>query len=155
MLNRNPAAIREAVARAIGIKAAVVASDPNETGERAILNYGHTVGHALERAVGFGKMRHGQAVAWGMEVAARISQLTGACTPETVAAQHALLIDAGLLGERPALPHVKLIDAMRHDKKSQSGEPRWVLLRDIGRADYGQQVDPSIVRAALAEVLPE
>jgi 3-dehydroquinate synthetase len=90
-----------------------------------------------------------------MEVAARISLLAGACAPESVAAQHALLDEAGLLADRPAVPHAKLIDAMRHDKKSQSGEPRWVLLREIGRADYGQQVDPSIVRAALAEVLPE
>jgi 3-dehydroquinate synthase len=155
VLSRDPASVREAVARAIAIKAAVVASDPNETGKRAILNYGHTVGHALERAAGFGRLRHGQAVAWGMEVAARISLLAGACAPESVAIQHALLEDAGLLADRPAVLHAKLIDAMRHDKKSQSGEPRWVLLREIGRADYGQRVDPSIVRAALAEVLPE
>jgi 3-dehydroquinate synthase len=155
VLSRNPAAVREAVARAIGIKAAVVVKDPNETGERAILNYGHTVGHALERAVGFGKMRHGHAVAWGMEVASRISLLVGACTPESVETQQALLRDAGLLVDRPAVSHAKLIDAMRRDKKSQSGEPRWVLLREIGRADCGQRVDPSIVRAALAEVLPE
>src|ERR1700688_768459 len=86
------------------------------------------------------------AVAWGMEVAARISLLVGACTAETVETQYALLRDAGLLADRPAVPHAKLIDAMRHDKKSQSGDPRWVLLREIGRADYGQQVDPSIVR---------
>jgi len=155
VLRREPVAVREAVASAIGIKAAVVAGDPNETGERAILNYGHTVGHALERATGFGRLRHGEAVAWGMEAAARVSRLAGACTPETVAAQHVLLQDAGLLAERPAVSHAKLIDAMRHDKKSQSGEPRWVLLREIGRADYGQRVDPSIVGAALAEVLPE
>ena len=155
VLTRNPTAAREALARAIGIKVAVVANDPNETGERAILNYGHTVGHALERAAGFGTMRHGHAVAWGMEVASRISLLVGACTPATVETQHALLHDAGLLVDRPAVPHAKLIDAMRHDKKSQSGEPRWVLLREIGRADYGRRVDPSIVRAALTEVLPE
>jgi 3-dehydroquinate synthase len=155
VLSRNPVAVREAVAHAIAIKARVVANDPSEAGERVILNYGHTVGHALERAVGFGKMRHGHAVAWGMEVAARISLLTDTCPTETVTAQHALLTDAGLLANRPAVAHAKLIDAMRHDKKSQSGEPRWVLLREIGRADYGRRVDPSIVRAALAEVLPE
>ena len=155
LLDRDPSILRDAVARAIGIKAAVVATDPNETRERAVLNYGHTVGHALERAVGFGQLRHGQAVAWGMEVAANISLLTGTCTPETVAAQRDLLTRAGLLADRPAVAHAKLFDAMRHDKKSQSGEPRWVLLREIGRADYDQQVDPSMVRAALAEVLPE
>ncbi len=155
VLSREPSLLREAVARAIGIKAAVVASDPNETGERAILNYGHTVGHALERALGFGQLRHGQAVAWGMEVAARISLLAGACTSEALAAQHVLLEEAGLLDDRPVVHHATLIDAMRYDKKSQSGEPRWVLLRDVGRADYGQRVDPSTVRTALAEVLPE
>ena len=141
--------------RAIAIKAAVVARDPNEMGERALLNYGHTVGHAIERVVGFGGIRHGEAVSWGMEVAARISLLVGACSAESVDAQHALLRDAGLLGDRPAVPHAKLIDAMRRDKKSQSGDPRWVLLSEIGRADYGRRVDPSTVRAALAEVLPE
>jgi 3-dehydroquinate synthase len=155
VLSRDSSSIREAVARSIAIKATVVASDPTETGERAILNYGHTVGHALERVIGFGRVRHGEAVAWGMEVAARISLMAEACTSATAAAQHALLTDAGLLAERPAASHAKLIDAMRHDKKSQSGEPRWVLLREIGRADYGRRVDPSIVRAALAEVLPE
>jgi 3-dehydroquinate synthase len=155
VLSRDASSVREAVTRAIAIKVAVVARDPNETGERALLNYGHTVGHAMERVVGFGGIRHGEAVAWGMEVAARISLLVGACTAESVETQHALLRDAGLLGDRPAVPHAKLIDAMRHDKKSQSGDPRWVLLREIGRADYGQRVDPSIVRVALAEVLPE
>ena len=106
VLRRDPASVHHAVARAISIKAAVVASDPNETGERAILNYGHTVGHALERSAGYGRLRHGQAVAWGMEVAARISLLTGACTAESAAAQHRLLNEAGLLAERPLLPVV-------------------------------------------------
>jgi 3-dehydroquinate synthase len=155
ILRRNPASVREAVERAIAIKAAVVATDPNETGARAILNYGHTTGHALERTLGYGRQRHGQAVAWGMEVAARISLLTGACTTESLATQHRLLDEAGLLVDRPVVPHAKLVDAMRHDKKSQSGEPRWVLLREVGRAEYGQPVDPSIVLTALAEVLPE
>ena len=155
VLSRESSSIREAVARAIAIKAAVVASDPTEAGERAVLNYGHTVGHALERVIGFGRVRHGEAVAWGMEVAVRISLMAQACTEASVAAQHALLRDAGLLADRPAVSHAKLIDAMRHDKKSQSGEPRWVLLREVGHADYGQRVEPSIVRAALAEVIPE
>jgi shikimate kinase/3-dehydroquinate synthase len=155
LLNRDASLVRDAVARAIRIKATVVAGDPNETGGRAMLNYGHTVGHALEVALGFGRLRHGQAVAWGMETAARISLLAGACAPESVAAQHALLTEVGLLSERPAVSHAMLIEAMRNDKKSQSGEPRWVLLREIGRVDYGRRVDPAIVRAALAEVLPE
>jgi shikimate kinase/3-dehydroquinate synthase len=155
VLRRESSAVREAVARAIEIKAAVVAQDPQETGQRAILNYGHTVAHALERAAGFGRLRHGEAVAWGMEVAARISLRTGDCRPDGVEVQHSLLRDAGLLSDRPAIPHAKLIEAMRHDKKSRAGELRWVLLREIGRAEYGQSVEPSVVEAALAEVLPE
>jgi 3-dehydroquinate synthase len=155
VLRRKPPAVREAVGRAIAIKAAVVAQDPEETGARAILNYGHTVGHALERAAGFGRLRHGEAVAWGMEVAALISVRTGVCAPESVTVQHSLLRDAGLLADRPAVAHADLIEAMRHDKKSRVGELRWVLLREIGRAEYGQSVDPSVVEAALAEVLPE
>jgi 3-dehydroquinate synthase len=155
VLRRKPPAVREAVGRAIAIKAAVVAQDPEEIGARAILNYGHTVGHALERAAGFGRLRHGEAVAWGMEVAALISVRTAVCPPESVTVQHSLLRDAGLLAERPAVAHADLIEAMRHDKKSRGGELRWVLLREIGRAEYGQSVDPSVVEAALAEVLPE
>ena len=154
VLRREPAAVREAVARAIAIKAAVVTQDPHENGPRAILNYGHTVGHALERAAGFGRLRHGEAIAWGMEVAALISLRTGACVAEALEVQHSLLRAAGLLADRPAVPRAKLIEAMRHDKKSRAGEIRWVLLREIGRAEYGQSVDSSVVEASLAEVLP-
>jgi 3-dehydroquinate synthase len=155
VLRREPPAVREAVGRAVAIKAAVVAQDPQETGVRAILNYGHTVAHALERAAGYGRLRHGEAVAWGMEVAARISLRTGACPPDAVDVQHGLLRDSGLLTDRPAIAHAKLIEAMRHDKKTRAGEPRWALLREIGRAEYGKLVAPSVVEDALAEVLPE
>jgi 3-dehydroquinate synthase len=154
VLRREPAAVREAVGRAIAIKAGVVANDPYENGFRAILNYGHTVGHALERTSGFGRLRHGEAVAWGMEVAAQISVRSGACARESIAMQHSLLRDAGLLADRPAVSHAKLIEAMRYDKKSRAGELRWVLLREIGRVEYGRSVDPSVVEASLAEVLP-
>ncbi len=154
VLRREPSVVREAVARAISIKAAVVAQDPQENGRRAILNYGHTVGHALERAAGFGRLRHGEAVAWGMEVAGRLSVLTGSCEAEAAAMQHTLLSDAGLLGSPPVIDRTALLDAMRHDKKSRDGELRWVLLREIGRVEYGQLVDASLVETSLSEVLP-
>ncbi|TMC42521.1 MAG: 3-dehydroquinate synthase, partial [Chloroflexi bacterium] len=153
VLRREPSAIREAVTRAIAVKAAVVAQDPQEMGARAILNYGHTVGHALERAAGFGRLRHGEAVAWGMEVAAHLSVSSGACRPDVIAQQHALLRDSGLLASPPAIDRAALLDAMRHDKKARAGELRWVLLREIGHAEYGFSVDPSVVEASLAEVL--
>jgi shikimate kinase / 3-dehydroquinate synthase len=153
LLGREPAIIRESVRRAIGIKAAVVADDPTETGRRAILNYGHTIGHALERVAGYGRLRHGQAVAWGMQVAARVSLLSGRCSPSAVEAQQSLLQDGGLLAAPPAVRGADLVEAMRHDKKARSGEPRWVLLKEIGQVEYGQPVEVSIVRAALTEVL--
>src|SRR2546428_14096433 len=73
LLERDRDIVHGAIRRAIRIKADVVARDPYETGERAILNYGHTLGHALERAAGYGTFRHGEAVAWGMEGGARNS----------------------------------------------------------------------------------
>jgi shikimate kinase / 3-dehydroquinate synthase len=153
LLRRDSAILRIAVARAIRIKARVVASDPGEAGPRAILNYGHTIGHALERAAGYGQLRHGDAVAWGMAVAARLSLITMSCSASAVEAQDALLRRTGLLAKPPTVPRADLIEAMRHDKKSRSGQLRWVLLRDIGQVEYGRQVNGSLVEAALQEVL--
>jgi len=153
LLQRESDSVHEAIRRAIRIKADVVARDPDETGERAILNYGHTVGHALERAAGYGKLRHGEAVAWGMEVAARLSVMTGSCQAEDVTVQHALLERAGLLGQRPSVKPLDLLSAMQHDKKARAGKPRWVLLREVGRAEYGCEVDEAMVWTAFKEVL--
>src|SRR2546430_4317173 len=77
LLQRDNDNVDEAIRWATRIKTDVVARDPDETGERAVLNYGHTVGHALERAAGYGKLRHGEAVAGGVEVAGRIRGKTG------------------------------------------------------------------------------
>ena len=153
LLGRESSVIREAVARAIRIKAGVVASDPYERGPRAILNYGHTVAHALERVLGYGHMRHGEAVAWGMAVAARLSVLSMACSPSTAESQDSLLRASGLLETRPRVRLADLIEAMRHDKKSRDGRVYWVLLRDIGHVEYGRAVNAGAVELALAEVI--
>ncbi|HEY9286669.1 MAG TPA: 3-dehydroquinate synthase [Candidatus Dormibacteraeota bacterium] len=153
LLERDPSALVEAVARAVAIKSRVVAADANETGQRAILNYGHTVGHALERALGFGAVRHGIAVAWGMEVAARMSTLIGRCPADVASVQHDLLRRAGLLATRPTVDRARLLDSLRHDKKAREGELRWVLLEDRGRAAFGLSVPAKLVNAALDEVL--
>lgn len=153
LVRREPSVIRQAVARAIGIKAGVVAIDPYETGARAILNYGHTVAHALERAAGYGQLRHGEAVAWGMAVAARLSVMHARCSASAADAQDVLLRAAGLLATRPAVRSADLIEAMRHDKKSRDGTLGWVLLREIGRVEYGRKVNAGTVEAALAEVM--
>ncbi|TME22032.1 MAG: 3-dehydroquinate synthase [Chloroflexi bacterium] len=153
LLERDGDIVHEAIRRAIRIKADVVARDPYETGERAILNYGHTAAHALERAAGYGKFRHGEAVAWGMEVAARISVMNHYCRAEDVTLQHMLLERAGLLTSRPVVKPLDLLSAMQHDKKSRAGNPRWVLLREVGRVAYGDEIGEPIVWEAFKEVL--
>jgi len=130
-----------------------VASDPFEMGPRAILNYGHTVAHALERASGYGQFRHGEAVAWGMAVAARLSVISMACTASAAESQNSVLRASGLLETRPDVRVSDLIDAMHHDKKSRDGRVYWVLLREIGRVEYGRAVNQGAVEAALAEMM--
>ena len=88
-----------------------------------------------------------------MEVAARLSVLTGTCQAEDVTVQHTLLERAGLLGQRPSVKPPDLLSAMQHDKKARAGKPRWVLLRGVGRAESGCEVDEAIVWMALKEVL--
>ena len=150
--SRDPDAIGEAVRRAAAVKAVVVSDDPTEGGRRAILNYGHTIGHALERALGYGTIRHGEAVAWGMEAAAQLSLLTGRCGPDLPEQQRALLRAYGLLQTRPKASRRDLLDAMEHDKKSRNGVARWVLLRAFGDPEWGCQVDAQQVTAALDKV---
>ncbi len=153
LASRNREAVREAVTRAVRIKASVVGEDPTETGRRAILNYGHTVAHALERALGYGCIRHGEAVAWGMEVAGELSLATGRCRPAVVETQGALLRAHGLQPTPPRVSRAELLSAMQHDKKSRDGAVRWVLLRDIGDAEWGCDVAPEQVSRALDKVL--
>jgi 3-dehydroquinate synthase len=154
LVARSSTSLQYAVASTIAIKAAVVSKDPQEIGLRAILNYGHTVGHALERALGYGVLPHGEAVAWGMEVAARIAVISERCTADVARVQHQLLHEAGLLERRPSVGKSALLEALRHDKKARAGEARWVLLRDRGKAEYGCQVPAEVVSRAVSEVLP-
>lgn len=144
--------LEEVVARSAAAKAGVVAADERESGEREVLNYGHTAGHALEAAAGF-RIPHGVAVAAGMRVAARLSARTGACPPELVALQDALLARRGLPGELPRLDVDEVMSRLSSDKKSRAGRPRWVLLRNRGEAEPGHAVDDRLVREALTEIL--
>src|SRR5438445_1515777 len=102
-LARDEAFLRRVIASTCAVKARVVAEDPLEKGVRAILNYGHTVGHALEAALGYGAIPHGEAVAWGMQAAGDLSRRTGRCEAEVVSRQERLLRDFGLLSRRPAV----------------------------------------------------
>ena len=122
------------IRRCVELKAEVVGRDPHEAGEREILNFGHTAGHALEALAGFAIL-HGEAVAAGMRLEAHMGEHLGVTAPGTAGRLAAVLDALGLpeLLDDPDLTARRLLDAARHDKKARAGELRWVLLDEIGR----------------------
>jgi 3-dehydroquinate synthase len=146
------------IARCCEIKAGVVSRDEREDGERAILNYGHTVGHALETALGYGVMTHGEAISVGMEVAARLGLAAGVTPADLPARQGDLLRAFGLPlapATAPATVGVEaLLRVISRDKKARAGEVRWVLLDRLGHATAGHRIDPAVVGEVLAGSLP-
>ncbi|HLQ61933.1 MAG TPA: 3-dehydroquinate synthase [Candidatus Acidoferrales bacterium] len=150
---RDPEALEAVVTLCVKAKAAVVAADERDQGERAILNYGHTAGHALEVASGY-RVAHGQAVAFGMRVAARIAARSGLSEPGLVATQDRLLAGFGLPGRLPAVAAEAILEAIPRDKKARAGQVAWVLPRELGRAEPGHQADARLVSKAVREALP-
>jgi len=153
------AAREHAIATSCRMKAAIVARDERETGDRALLNLGHTFGHALEAAAGFSdRLLHGEAVALGMALAAEFSARIGALAPDKVARAIRHLAGAGLpvsLGEvAGGVPDAdRLMDLMAQDKKVKRGKLTFILLRDIGDAYIAPDIDPAPLRAFLVEKL--
>lgn len=134
LLAREPKALRHAVRRSCEIKAAVVAADERESGLRAILNFGHTFGHAIEAGLGYGEWLHGEAVACGMVMAAELSKRLGLLAPADAARLAALVQAAGLPVRGPALGADRYLELMRVDKKAEAGEIKFVLVDAIGHA---------------------
>lgn len=141
------------IARSVAIKADVVSEDERETGRRTLLNYGHTIGHAIETVTGYSAYLHGEAVAIGMRAAALISVEMGLLSPATLARQQALLRACGLPEAAPGVAAEDVIQATLSDKKVRDGAIRWVLLEDIGRAVTREDVPVEAIRRALAAVL--
>ncbi len=150
ILQGDQQALAWCVERSCAIKGAVVAEDEREAGLREILNFGHTTAHAIETVTGYTAWTHGEAVAAGMVVAARLSQACGlpAAAMERLAA---LLERAGLPAGVPDLPPAALLDAMYRDKKTRHGQLRFVLLPRLGAALAGQPLATSAVLAALSD----
>ena len=145
----DPDLLEELVTRCVRWKARVVDEDPHDRGARAVLNYGHTIAHALETVCGYGAYRHGEAVAIGMRGAAVISVRTGALAPADADRQHALLQRVGLPQTYEDAAPDDLLQAMQRDKKVRGGRIQWVLAERIGAASPGHRVDPAIVRDVL------
>ena len=131
ILEREPAALEAVVARCVRAKAETVVADEHDRDRRMILNYGHTLGHALERLEAFGGRTHGEAIAVGMVFAARLAESRGVSDPGLTARTTRLLKALGLETEGPLPPVRDLLVTLRMDKKFHGGS-RFVLLREVG-----------------------
>lgn len=151
ILNREPEILQDLVARCVEIKAGVVATDErDETGERMLLNYGHTFGHALEAASGYGRLLHGEAVAVGMMFAAALGLEAGLTDQATLDRQENLLRSLGLPVGADFDP-AQVLDLLSADKK-HSSVPRWVLLKAAGEAVVYSDIDEAAVVRVLERV---
>ncbi|MBX9869513.1 MAG: 3-dehydroquinate synthase [Burkholderiaceae bacterium] len=149
LMARDKDALAFAVHRSCANKAEVVVADERETGERALLNLGHTFGHAIETGLGYGEWLHGEAVAAGTLIAAELSCLLGWLTAEDVSRIEKLFVRAGLPVVGPALGAGRYLELMRHDKKVLDGKLRLVLLEKIGRAVMSDVATESQIIAAI------
>jgi 3-dehydroquinate synthase len=150
VLNRQPETLRHIVVRCCRLKADIVEQDEREeTGLRAILNYGHTFAHAFENVGGYGHWLHGEAVAAGMICASQLAESRGLIPHELTQRQEKLLAQFGLPIAPLRGPLDKLISAMRQDKKNQDGKIRLVLPRRLGEVQIFQDVAESELRKVL------
>ncbi len=144
LIERTPALLTEAIHRSCEIKAAIVEADEFETGERALLNLGHTFGHALEAALGYGTWLHGQAVGCGLVLAAAMSARVGLIDDAAAARVRRIVAAFGLPTQVPETASTEsLLDAMLLDKKNEGGKVRFILLEALGRG---------VIRAAPTEL---
>lgn len=148
---RDPDVLAEVISRAVAVKASIVEADERETGPRMLLNLGHTVGHALEALAGYGSLRHGEAVAIGMEVAAILAEARGMLAREDGVAIHRLLKAYGLPVYHEGVDIGELWPFMERDKKKQGGRIRFVLPQRLGEAVVVQDVTREEVAAAWQE----
>lgn len=151
ILRRDEKVLAPIIARCCEIKAEVVGRDETESGLRAILNFGHTIGHALENSFGYGKLLHGEAISIGQVAEAGISEkilglpADDAQRIENLFRQTGLPVQITLSGTQ----RKKFFDALRLDKKAKDGEVRFVLARKIGKVEFGRRVPPAAIEAVL------
>ena len=155
LTHRRAEALEEIVAWNCRIKAEVVSADELESGLRAILNYGHTIGHAIEAASAYGSYTHGEAVALGMKAEAEVARARGYISEEVHGRQQALLERFGLPGRlRERLEAGALAAAMRHDKKVRAGRLRFVLPVGVGAVRVVDDVSEAEIGEALERLQP-
>jgi 3-dehydroquinate synthase len=150
-LRRDPPALEWFIAEAVKLKAEIVAADEREGGLRRVLNFGHTIGHALEAASEYRRFLHGEAVGWGMIAAAHISRAMGKCSEQTARR----ITDAVLgLGRLPKVDvrGSEIVRAIQGDKKTRKGVVHFVLPREVGKVEIVGDVPDAVVGAAVEEI---
>jgi 3-dehydroquinate synthase len=150
LLQGDAVALAHAIRRSCEIKAWVVGQDEREAGLRAILNFGHTFGHAIETGLGYGQWLHGEAVGCGMLMAADLSVAMGWLPQAQADRLERLIARAGLPTRGPALGAPRYLELMGHDKKAEAGAVRYVLLREIGRAELSM-ADAGLVARVIEQ----
>ncbi len=153
LLGGEPAALLRAIERCVRIKARVVEADERESGLRMILNFGHTLAHAIEAAKRYRGMLHGEAVAVGMVFAGILGESLGHTEPGTAARLEALIKAYGLPSTLKAFSPARLLEAMGRDKKRGPKGLRWVFLSRIGETKVVENVRPRLVKALLRSFL--
>jgi len=148
---RDPAALAHAIRRSCEIKAAIVERDERESGARALLNFGHTFGHAIESASGYGEVLHGEAVAAGMALAARLSARQGRIADADAARLVTLLERLGLDVKAPRFDPDVWLGFMGRDKKNEGGRITLILLDALGRGAIVKDTRAEELRAFLAQ----
>jgi 3-dehydroquinate synthase len=149
VMNLDQAEVMRIQARCCELKARVVAEDERELGLRAVLNYGHTIGHALEAAGNYRALKHGEAVLLGMAAEAFIAQQMGLLSADVLERIEAFVSRIPLELKRDSLPPAKILDAVRRDKKTADGKTRFVLPVRLGEVRILEDVEPELIRSSL------
>ena len=149
LIARDEQLLAEAVYRSCAHKARIVANDEKEQGERALLNLGHTFGHAIESYMGYGVWLHGEAVATGMVMAADLSQRMGWISQEDLERTKKIISRAKLPVVCPKIPLDDFLAYMAHDKKVLNGQLRLVLLKQLGQAVITRDFDFELMKQAI------
>lgn len=152
LLRREPRALERAIFSAARVKARIVSRDEREGGLRRVLNFGHTLGHALEAATGYRRFLHGEAVGWGMLAATEIARRMDRISEGDAGRVARLVRRIGPLPAMPRLAPQRLAALLRGDKKTRAGRVRFVLPRGIGRVEVRDDVPPRLVRAVLRDL---
>ena len=149
LVARDPELLAEAVYRSCAHKARIVARDEKEQGDRALLNLGHTFGHAIESYLGYGVWLHGEAVATGMVMAADLSQRMGWISADDLQRTKNIIQRANLPIVCPHIPLEQFLEYMAHDKKVLNGQLRLVLLKQLGQAIITREFDLKLMKQAI------